>query len=160
MGIFIREASMKDAEALIELRRQLDDVHAAARPDLFASADLYDTDSIRSYIEAEKSQVIVAEDGASGRVIAYMILNTEKSPQSPIFTYPRTFVYMNDLCVREECRGQGIGKSLMEYAIAYAKNKNADGLELNVAEFNTNAIKLYESMGLKSRNRRMELLLK
>ncbi|MDF2715147.1 MAG: GCN5-related N-acetyltransferase [Paenibacillus sp.] len=159
MRFVIRDAHLGDAGPLIELRKQLDDVHAEARPDLFASGYYYDENEIVSLFAAEKSKIIVVGDGQSSRVLAYMVLNTEKAPQSPVFKHPRTFIYINDLCVSAAYRGQGIGKSLMEYAIAYARSMDADGLELNVAEFNKSAIGLYESMGLRTRNRRMELLL-
>lgn len=159
MRYTIRDAHLGDAGALIELRKQLDDVHAQARPDLFASGYFYDHNEIVSLFAAAKTKIVVAGDGSAGRVLAYMVLNTEQAPQSPVFRYPRTFVYINDLCVSEAHRGQGIGKALMEYAIAYAKDRGAEALELNVAEFNESAIALYESMGLRTRNRRMELLL-
>jgi ribosomal protein S18 acetylase RimI-like enzyme len=155
----IRDAHLGDARSLIELRKQLDDIHAEARPDLFASGYFYDENEIVTLFAAQKSKIIVVGDGNSSRVLAYMVLNTEKAPQSPIFNYPRTFVYINDLCVSEAYRDQGIGKALMEYAIGYAKEIGAHTLELNVAEFNMKAIGLYESMGLRTRNRRMELLL-
>jgi diamine N-acetyltransferase len=160
MEISIRESRLEDAGALIELRRQIDDVHAEARPDLFVSADFYTEDDIKAYFDAEKSKVFVAEEAGAGKILAYMILNTEPSPQLPIFKHPRTFVYINDFCVAAQYRRRGIGKALMEYAIAYAKGINADTLELNVAEFNLDAIRLYESMGMTTRNRRMELWLK
>lgn len=159
MRFTIRDAHLGDAGPLIELRKQLDDIHAKARPDLFASGYFYDESEIVSLFAAEKSKIVVAWDGSSSRVLAYMVLNTEKAPQSPVFKHPRTFIYINDLCVSAAYRGQGIGRALMEYAIAYARSMDADGLELNVAEFNKSAIGLYESMGLRTRNRRMELLL-
>lgn len=159
MDIAIREAHLDDTAALIELRKQLDDVHAAARPDLFTSGALYGEAEIASYLAAEKSHVVVAVAKETEEIAGYMILNTEQSPESPIFRTPRRFVYVNDLCVLKGMRGRGIGKKLMAYAVAYAKQKQAASLELNVAECNENAIRLYESMGLLTRNRRMELRL-
>ncbi|MFE5323029.1 GNAT family N-acetyltransferase [Paenibacillus sp. NPDC056579] len=160
MNYRLREAALHDAKELIVLRRQLDDVHAEARPDLFVSANSYSERSIETYLAAEKTKVIVAEpENGSGELVAYMILNKELAPAGPVFRTPRLYLYVNDLCVKDTYRRQGIGASLMEYAIRYARDIGASSLELNVAEFNSDAIRLYESYGLTTRNRRMELQL-
>jgi len=161
MNVRLREARIEDATQLIALRRQLDDMNAEARPDLFVSADYFDEQKIRSCMNDVKSRVIVAvTDEPPETAIAYMILNKEIAPEGILFKTPRMFLYINDLCVGTTHRRQGIGAALMEYAVAYANEIGADALELHVAEFNTNAIRLYESFGLETRNRRMELRLK
>lgn len=158
MNYRLREAGLQDTQQLIALRRQLDDVHAEARPDLFVSAASYDERSIEAYLAAEKTKVIVAEpENGSGELAAYMILNKELAPEGPVYRTPRLYLYINDLCVKDTYRRQGIGALLMEYAIRYARDIGASSLELNVAEFNSDAIRLYESCGLTTRNRRMEL---
>lgn len=159
MQLTIRDAHFGDAAALIELRKELDSVHVKARPDLYAEGYFYDYQEIVSLFSAAKSKVVVATDGKGGSVEAYMVLHTDQAPQSPVIRYPRTFVYIHDLYVSEAYRGQGVGRALMSHAIEYARLMKADALELNVAEFNEQAIALYESMGLRTQNRRMELLL-
>jgi ribosomal protein S18 acetylase RimI-like enzyme len=68
-------------------------------------------------------------------------------------------LYVNDIGVRTEFRGKGIGKFLFAYIVSYAKELKADTLELNVFTANKPAVRLYESFGLTDQNKRMVLKL-
>ena len=57
-------------------------------------------------------------------------------------------LYIDDLCVDENCRGQHIGKQLYEYVIAYAKKHDFYHVTLNVWCLNESAMKFYESCGM------------
>ncbi len=57
------------------------------------------------------------------------------------------FVY--DIFVKEEFRGKGIGKMLMEKAESYCRERGYSRLLLMVAVKNETAIRLYDSMGFK-----------
>lgn len=46
---------------------------------------------------------------------------------------------------------------LFTHIVDYAKSNEASSIQLNVWDFNENAIKFYESLGMSTRNRRMEL---
>ena len=53
------------------------------------------------------------------------------------------------MAVAEHLRGQGIGRKLLEYAIAYAKKIGAERLYLETNRQLANAIHLYESVGFR-----------
>lgn len=55
---------------------------------------------------------------------------------------------IDSLKVAKEHRSQGIGTQLMEKAIALAKKKNVDSVELVVNKNNQIAKKLYKKIGL------------
>ena len=76
--------------------------------------------------------------------------------QNPIYI-PRTFVYVDDFCVKSNFKRNGIGKLLFSHIVDYAKAESATSLQLNVWEFNQDAIKFYEQLGMSTRNRRMEI---
>lgn len=58
------------------------------------------------------------------------------------------------MSVRQDCRGQGVGKALLKGIITIAKeNSLIKKLELGVIEKNQSAIKLYESFGFKEEGR-------
>jgi len=65
-----------------------------------------------------------------------------------------------DICVDEKYRREGIGKQLFETIKTLAKEINADFIELGVWEFNLNAKKFNEHLGMKTRISRMELKVK
>ncbi|PLS09454.1 GNAT family N-acetyltransferase [Neobacillus cucumis] len=54
---------------------------------------------------------------------------------------------LNDLYVKKEARGRGVGEKLMKTAIEFVKDKKAKGLFLETAEDNYNAQRLYEKLG-------------
>lgn len=55
-----------------------------------------------------------------------------------------SFPYLHLIAVKEEYRGKGIGKQLVDY---FEKISNRDKFFLVVADFNLNAKRFYESIG-------------
>lgn len=56
---------------------------------------------------------------------------------------------IDDLIVAKEYQGQGYGKQLLQFAIAYMQKNNIEPIELGVADWNKVAIKLYLDNGFK-----------
>ena len=71
----------------------------------------------------------------------------------------RTEFYIDDLCVDEGHRQQGIATALFDHAVSYAKQQRYDAITLNVWCGNDSAMKFYEKAGLKPRNILMEMKL-
>lgn len=59
--------------------------------------------------------------------------------------------YLQELYVVPELRGRGIGRALLEATIEVARERGADGIDLNTGETDTAARALYESMGFTNR---------
>ena len=68
----------------------------------------------------------------------------------------RRELYIDDLCVDEGCRGQGIARELYASVEDYAKEKGFDVVTLNVWCGNEGAMRFYEKAGLTPRNIMME----
>ncbi len=60
-------------------------------------------------------------------------------------------VYLEELYVIPDRRGQGIGRALLEKAITIARESGADHFELTTGETDTEARGLYESIGMTNR---------
>ncbi|MEO6119545.1 MAG: GNAT family N-acetyltransferase [Terriglobales bacterium] len=56
-------------------------------------------------------------------------------------------LYLEDLFVKPEFRGKGIGKSLMQHLAQIAVRENCYGMRWQVLDWNTPAIDFYESFG-------------
>jgi ribosomal protein S18 acetylase RimI-like enzyme len=59
--------------------------------------------------------------------------------------------YVAELYVAPERRGRGLGRSLMVAAIACARQRGADRMELGTGESDLAARALYESLGFSNR---------
>jgi ribosomal protein S18 acetylase RimI-like enzyme len=58
----------------------------------------------------------------------------------------RTWI-LNDLYVRKEHRGKGIGEALLQHVLDFAKETGTKGVLLETGEDNVAAQRLYEKMG-------------
>jgi len=61
-------------------------------------------------------------------------------------------IYLEDLYVKPEFRGKGIGKALLEEIISLAKERNYGRVEWSVLDWNTPAIDFYKKIGAKQLN--------
>lgn len=67
-----------------------------------------------------------------------------------------TRAVVQDVGILPAWRGQGIGRALMEAAEQWACRQGARHLQLNVWEFNTGALRFYETLGFATISRKME----
>ncbi|WKZ46799.1 MAG: GNAT family N-acetyltransferase [Anaerolineales bacterium] len=67
--------------------------------------------------------------------------------QIKILPWWNKFAYIEELAVNPDFRGKGIGKALMDRAIAWAKGQNFPGIMLETQDNNVPACKLYEKCG-------------
>lgn len=60
-------------------------------------------------------------------------------------------IYLEDLFVKKEMRGQGYGKTFLTYLARLANHRDCGRLEWAVQEWNERAIKFYETMGAREK---------
>ncbi len=58
-------------------------------------------------------------------------------------------IYLEDLFVKPEYRGHGIGKALLKHIAKLAKERNCGRFEWSVLDWNELSIKFYKSLGAK-----------
>ena len=140
-------AQPKDREAVDALARQVHSLHMAWRPDVFAQTDcLYPEDR---FLEAIRNRSLyVAKLG--GEVAGYALLPIVEI-DVPAMTR-RRIMKVEELCVEESCRGQGIGRAMMEDILALAKAFRCRDLELQVYPQNQQALAFYQACGFQIRN--------
>ena len=93
--------------------------------------------------------------------IVYLLIDSYKVTQNYLkeLTAIVKTLYIDDLCVDENCRGKHIGKALYEAAVNLAKEKECYNLTLNVWSCNSSAMEFYKSMGLVPQKVGMEKIL-
>lgn len=154
----IRRAKAEDMAGVNKLLRQVLMVHHNGRPDLFkADAKKYTNDELKDILEDDIRPVFVAVD-AEENVLGYAFCIFQQHIDNNILTDVKT-LYIDDLCVDENCRGRHIGKQLYEYVINYAKENQCYNVTLNVWACNESALRFYEKCGLKPQKIGMEAIL-
>ncbi len=144
--MIIRKAEEKDIKRIDDLLLQVLRIHHGVRPDIFKpETRKYTDDELKALINDPERPIFVAE--INGRVEGYAFCIFQQQVDNNILTDIRT-LYIDDLCVDEECRGSGIGKKLYQYVLDYARNAGCYNVTLNVWEGNDTAKSFYEAMGL------------
>ena len=101
------------------------------------------------------SGVAVNEDDVC---IGYAFCQLQEQPFSNNMVQFKS-LFIDDLCVDQEARGQHIGESLFEYVKSEAKQLGCYEVTLNVWAGNTPAEKFYEKIGMRTKERQMEYIL-
>lgn len=61
-------------------------------------------------------------------------------------------IYLEDLYVKPEMRGKGIGKNMLSYLARLAKERNCGRLEWWCLDWNSSSVEFYKSLGAKPMN--------
>lgn len=155
----IRRAEIKDMDGINKLLFQVLEVHHKGRPDLFKShAKKYTDEELKAIIEDDNTPIFVGVDEKE-QVLGYAFCIFKQLPHDNILTDIKT-LYIDDLCVDEEVRGQHVGKRLYEYVLQFAKDSGCYNLTLNVWSLNESAMKFYEKCGLVPQKVGMECVLR
>jgi ribosomal protein S18 acetylase RimI-like enzyme len=154
----IRRALEKDMPGILKLLSQVLEVHHQGRPDLFKGGVRKYTDSeLAELIKDDTKPIFVGVD-ETDRVLGYAFCVFIQHIDNNILTDIKT-LYIDDLCVDEEMRGQHVGKQLYEYVLGFAKEQGCYNVTLNVWALNEGAMKFYEACGLKPQKIGMETIL-
>ena len=154
----IRLAENRDIPGIIALLYQVGGVHHEIRPDIFReNAIKYTPAQLEELLQNPSLPIFLCDDG--GSIAGYCFCQIRHYENSTVLT-DRKELYIDDLCVEENRRGQHIGSILYDHAVAYAKEIGCDFLTLNVWCGNNGAMKFYEALGLKPQKIGMETILK
>lgn len=153
----IRLARETDLEQINNLLYQVCMVHHNGRPDLFkAGAKKYTDSELINIIHSEKTPILVASD--ENDIVKGYAFCIFQEHNSGSMTDIKT-LYIDDLCVDENLRGQHIGKTLYNAVLDFAKENGCYNVTLNVWSCNESAMKFYEKCGLKPQKVGMETIL-
>ena len=154
----IRKANKEDIPGIMALLRQVAMVHHEIRPDLFKSGTTkYDEQQLAALIDTETSPIFVSLDD-DGRVLGHAFCVITESRNHRILQDART-LYIDDICVDENVRGQHVGSSLYDHVCSYARSIGCYNITLNVWEGNDAAYSFYKRMGMKIQKTGMETIL-
>lgn len=154
----VRFACEKDIPQMNSLLYQVERVHQQGRPDLFKEGAKKYTDNELKVMLKDKSKPIFAAVDENDVMKGYAFCVFQEHKGDNVLTDIKT-LYIDDLCVDENCRGQHIGSVLYEAVKKFAKEQGCYNVTLNVWECNPSARKFYEKAGLKPYKTGMEVIL-
>ena len=136
--ISIRPATRADIDLILDFIRGLAEYERAPESAVATAEDL-----IRDgFSEDSKFRVEIAEwkGQPAGFAFFFYCYSTWLG---------RPGIYLEDLFVRPEFRGRGIGKALLVRLAQIAVRENCYGMRWQVLDWNTPSIEFYESLGAK-----------
>ena len=136
MSITIRQARPEDATAIYDMIYELA-VYEKAPQEVVTTPD-----EIRETLlgAGSKTEALIAE--SEGNVVGYAVFFTSYSTW-----LGRNGIYMEDLYVSPDYRGQGAGIALMKNIARCAVKRQCGRLEWSVLDWNQPAIDFYLSIG-------------
>lgn len=157
MNLKIREAIENDYIDISNFAREVHKLHVKNRPDIYSEIDNpLLKDRFEDLLNGNNTKLFVVEDTYNNELRAYSIIQIMHQRNIQLLV-PSKFVYIDDFCVKSNHQKSGIGKLLFNHIVDYAKSEGVSSIQLTVSEFNKNAIKFYETLGMSTRNRKMEL---
>jgi ribosomal protein S18 acetylase RimI-like enzyme len=136
-GIQVRQAGVEDAVAIARLLHDFNVEYDEPTPPVEELAE-----TVGRLLEEGEITVLLAGSGPDGLSLFRF---------RPGIWSPGEETYLQELYVVPPLRGRGIGRALLETTIALARERGADGIDLNTGETDTAARALYESMGFTNR---------
>ena len=134
-GISVRWSEKSDMPAVLSL------IHELALFEKAPEQVSVTIDQLTKDWELKKFVCMLAVSDVSNEVYGMALCYERYS------TWKGLTAHLEDLIVRAPLRGRGIGGRLMEATVQWARSIDAQRLHWEVLDWNTPAIKFYESMG-------------
>jgi ribosomal protein S18 acetylase RimI-like enzyme len=132
MEITIRKANESDFEAILSLIKELATFEKAPEKVTNSVQQMQlEKDYFHCYVAENETKEIV---GMALYFFAY-------------YTWVGKSLYLDDLYVKESCRGQKIGSKLLVKIFEIAKEENCKRMRWQVLNWNTPAIEMYKKFG-------------
>ena len=153
----IRFAQPEDVAGILKLLKQVGRVHHEGRPDIFRhNAQKYGASQVIAMLDSAKTPIFVAVE--ADQVLGYGFCILKEHKNDPVIA-DHLELYIDDLCVDENCRGKHIGKTIYEAIVRYAKMRKCYNVTLNVWSCNENAMEFYKALGMQPQKVGMETIL-
>ena len=113
----IRDMKISDYNYVDKLMQQVHSLHVENRPDLYVKIEHpYSIDEFKKIVENNDIISVLAED--DGEILGVAIV-TIRNKSGMV---KKKIAYMDDLCVDERFRGQGVGKELFSFVSNMKRN--------------------------------------
>jgi len=146
----IRRAVLADSLLLSTLCMDVQKLHAQNHTALFKeppSPDFAVPFFEKMFLDDTKYIYIAEENEQALGYIFFKVVERNENP----FLFSRRYLLIDQISVRPEAQGQGVGKVLMQQVEVVARELGVPLVELGSWDFNTNAHGFFERMGYEKR---------
>ncbi len=145
-----RSATPADLPSLCALGEEVNSIHHAAWPEVFAPTGALDRDRNHwaQSVGANEAETIVADE--NGTLVGFVTLSV--TTESNSLFQPVRYARVGSVGVTANRRGKGIGRKLMALAEQWALQHSAAEVRLTVWAFNESALRMYEELGYEMRS--------
>lgn len=151
----LRAAREADLDAYFGLFCEVQALHVAARPDLFRPAVMdarfraYFADAVAS----PHKEIVIA--WLSEEPVGAIHYELTRLDPTEIYLIDRPILWIESIGVRPDLRGKGVGRALVDIARRVAAEHGIADIALEVWEFNEDARRAFEKLGLTCHTRTM-----
>ena len=140
-------ATLSDRDALNRLSRQVHAMHVAWRPDIYEMAEeLFPEERI---LEAAKARELYVAK-LQGITVGYVLVKIKHYNMTGHVR--RKVMVLDEICVDQSLRNQGIGTRMVEETIALGKAFGCTDMQLGVYPQNDEAVSFYQKCGFTIRS--------
>ena len=147
----IELASFKDRADVERLAKQVHAMHVAWRPDLYRMPEELFPEELFSGLIARR-ELYVAKLGGAVAGYAQVTMRSVDSPEQQ----KRKILLINQFCVDEPLRSQGIGTRMVQELRILAKAFGCTDMMLSVYPQNDEAVSFYQKCGFMIQNINMQ----
>ena len=155
--MIVRFAKENELGRVNELRKQVNDIHVEGKPEVFKPGF---GEELRDFVNViwndPEQEIVVAED--DGVICGFAVLHHINKPENP-FMKERDFIDIDEFCVDKNHRRKGAASAMVSFIKKFAREKGFKRIELNMWEFNQDALAFYEAAGFKTFRRYMEMMI-
>jgi len=154
LDMTIRPALPDDYDRLVAIYQELHALHRENLPDRFQAVVGPSPGKVFLLGRLTDPNVTFLVAAAHDNLLGFVQATLMDTPPIPTLK-PRHYAYINEIVVRSDYRGLGLGRLLMAAAEDWAVAHGATSIELGTYEFNTDARAFYERLGYATLHRRL-----
>ena len=125
----IIQARHSDLDDLVELNRDVQEIHVGFRPSVFKSASDHDmTPALSEFIDSDRFHTFIAED--NGIAIGYAIAEFRHQNENA-FKYSCDYLLIHQIAVAPSHRRKGVATALLNHAQCLAGQAGVTRLEID-----------------------------
>lgn len=135
----------REFKMIAHLVEHVQNLHAQFLPTIYKPFDFNEIQKVmEAMLSNEMNRIFVAK--LNDEVIGYILIVIKNIPESA-FYFTHQIIHIDQLCVAENFKRNGVGAILIDKAEKLAKELNINRMELDYLEFNLNAKSFFHNKG-------------